>query len=367
MKQNQQITLNSMFNQEYNPIIRKSLKVDKISILTRSTIALICVVALITGCKIDIKPLHDEIELEVKKSIDRGFDGIVVYVNQAGKSSFYSAGWKNRENQIPANSHALFKIASISKLYIAAATTKLVANQDLSLDNTLVQLIPEVEGRIENADKITLRMMLQHRSGIPDYINSPKLENNNAGDDYMAAASIIYDEPADFQPNKKYRYSNTNYLLIGEILDRTLGFSHHDYIKSEILNPLGLVNTYSLYSEVDSNDVISGYVIGYEPDLKPTEHNWPGGSMVATAEDVGLFLRALIDGTLFTTEEQAIYSSVYVYEHKGWLPGYTSIARYHSDIDAVVVQFVNTSSNEIFWLELERVYDRIVKTLEKKH
>lgn len=87
--------------------------------------------------------------------------------------------------------------------------------------------------------------------------------------------------------------------------------------------------------------------------------------MIATAEDVGTFLRALIDGSLFSDEEQAIYSSVYEYEHTGWLPGYTSIARYHSDIDTIVIQFVNTSDKEWFWLELECVYSRILKSIEK--
>jgi D-alanyl-D-alanine carboxypeptidase len=144
------------------------------------------------------------------------------------------------------------------------------------------------------------------------------------------------------------------------------GFSHHDYIDDEILHPLGLTNTYNLYSEVDSSAVMSGYFKGYDPDLKSIDHTRPGGSMVATAEDVGIFLRALIDGTLFNTEEQEIYSDIYEYEHTGWINGYTSIARYHSDIDAVVVQFVNTSSKEWFWIELERVYSRIVRSIEKE-
>ena len=100
-------------------------------------IAIVCSLLLMSGCELDMQPLPDAIETEVNKAIERGFDGIIVYVNQAGKSSFYSAGWKNRENQIPADPHALFKIGSISKLYIAAATTKLVADQRLSLDNTL--------------------------------------------------------------------------------------------------------------------------------------------------------------------------------------------------------------------------------------
>jgi len=235
------------------------------------------------------------------------------------------------------------------------------------LDFTLARLIPEVSGKIEYADKITLRMMLQHRSGIPEYIYQPDFPNRDPNESYLATASLIFDKPADFAPDKKYQYSNTNYLLIGEILDRTLGYSHHDYIRNEILIPLELNNTFSLYSEADTTEVMSGYYVGYEADLKSIDHTRPGGSMVASAEDVGIFLRALIDGTLFSTEEQAIYSSVYVYEHTGWLNGYTSIAQYHSDIDAVVVQFVNTSRNEMYWIRLKRVYNRIVKILQKEN
>jgi hypothetical protein len=65
--------------------------------------------------------------------------------------------------------------------------------------------------------------------------------------------------------------------------------------------------------------------------------------MIATAEDVGIFIRALNDGSLLNDKEQAIYASVYDYGHLGLLPGYHSIARYHSEIDTVVVQFVNTT------------------------
>ena len=338
--------------------------------LTRNTLTslpllLILPIIILMGCTKDLYYHAGTIQEEVDKAVEGGFDGMIVYVNQAGKSSFYSSGFKNREDLVPTDPHALFKIASISKLYIAAATAKLVADHQLSLENTLAELIPEVKGRIEYADEITVRMMLQHRSGIPEYIYDPDFESDT-DDDYLSVAALIFDKSADFKPNKKYRYSNTNYLLIAEIIDRTLGYSHHDYIKNYILNPMGLSNTYSLYSQVDSEDVMSGYLKGWEHDLKDWDHKLPGGSMVATAEDVGVFLRALIDGSLLNDKEQAIYSSVYEYEHTGWLPGYTSIARYHSDIDAVVIQFVNTSGKETFWLQLERVYNRIILAVEQQ-
>ncbi len=99
--------------------------------------------------------------------------------------------------------------------------------------------------------------------------------------------------------------------------------------------------------------------------MKLADFVGPSGSMVATAQDVGIFLRALNDGSLFNDNEQAIYSSIYVYEHKGWVLGYQSIARYHKDIDTVVIQFVNTVSDETE-LTTMVVYKRIVRILSKK-
>lgn len=312
-----------------------------------------------------ILPLPDTVQEQVDEAIGHGLDGMIVYVDQAGKPpEFYAAGWHDRKNKIPANPKALFKIASISKLYVAVAVAKLVNDKQLSLDKTLADYLPELEGRIENADKITLKMMVQHRSGIPNYTDTPNYWENSPKSN-RENLELVLDTPADFKPDKKYSYSNTNYLLIGEILDKTLGYSHHQYIKREILMPLELNNTYSLLSEVDIDKVMSGYDVGYDDDLKYNNFISPAGSMIAVAQDVGIFLRALNDGSLLNDNEQAIYSSIYVYEHTGLLPGYSSIAGYHKDIDAVVVEFVNTSGG-YSWDLTEIVCNRIVKILRSK-
>jgi len=311
-----------------------------------------------------ILPLPDTVQEQVDEAIGLGLDGMIVYVDQAGKPpAFYTAGYKNRENKIPADPHALFKIASISKLYIAVAVAKLVNDKRLSLDKTLADYLPDLAGRIENADKITLRMMVQHRSGIPNFTDTPGYWQTSTKDN-RETLELVLDKPADFEPDKKYRYSNTNYLLIGEILDKTLEYSHHQYIKREILIPLKLNHTYSLLNEVDMDDVMSGYDVGSDGDLKYNDFISPSGSMVATAEDVGIFLRALNDSSLLNDNEQAIYSSIYEYGHTGLLPGYSSIAKYHKDFDTVVIQFVNTSGGYT-WNLSEIVYNRIVKILRK--
>lgn len=325
---------------------------------------LVCSLVFVQACSIWPGPLPDSIQTEIEGAVERGFDGVIVCVNQSGETTQYAAGWHNRDSKDSADPQALFKIASISKLYIAAAAAKLVSAAELSLDQSLAEYLPDLAGRIEHVDNISLRMLLQHRSGIPDFVDEPDFPWGDLPSTNMEALEFVLDKPAKFTPDKKSRYSNTNYLLIGEILDKTLGYSHHLYIKQEILIPLGLHNTYSLLSEVDLADVMSGYVVDYEFDIKPNDYIVPGGSMVATAEDVTVFLRALIDGSLFNDDEQEIYSSIYKYEHTGLLPGYQSIARYHSDIDAVVVQFVNTSGGSS-WSKSETVYRRVVKIVEK--
>jgi CubicO group peptidase (beta-lactamase class C family) len=329
-----------------------------------ATIIVLAILAI--GCTKDLYYVHGTVQEEMDKAIERGFDGMIVYVNQGGKSSFYSAGYDDREKQTPADPHALFKIASISKLYMAAAAAMMVADEQLSLENTLAELLPETKGKIQYANEITLKLMIEHRSGILDYSFQPEVPDETF-EDYMSFAARVYDKDAAFKPDHKYGYSNSNYLLLGEIMDRALGYSHQEYIQTEILDPLGLINTYKDYKDSDTNRVMKGYLVDWEPHLRAWDFPLPGGNMVATAEDVGTFLRALIDGTLFTDQEQEIYSSIYEYEHTGWLPGYTSIARYHSDIDAVVVQFVNTSGKEMLWLKLRRVYNRIVRSVEKEN
>lgn len=315
------------------------------------------------GVSVWLAPLPDTVQGELDNAVEHGLDGIIVYVDQPGEDpALYAAGWKNRAEQVPADPQALFKIGSISKLYIATAAAKLASDGSLSLDDTLADHLPELAGRIENADRITLRMMLQHRSGIPNFTDHPAYPWFESQPDLDAYLAYALDEPADFEPGSRYRYSNTNYLLIGEILDKVLGYSHHQYIHDEILPPPGLTDTYSLLSQVDAGEVVSGYHDGVEPDLKELDHIAPGGSMVATAQDVGIFLRALNDGSLLNDDEQAIYSSIYEYEHTGWVPGYQSIARYYEVTDTVVVQFVNSTGGDTELIS-SIVFNRIVRIL----
>jgi len=307
-----------------------------------------------------IQPLPDTVQEQINDATNHGFDGMIVYVDQGGKEpAFYAAGWKNKENKVPADPHALFKIASVSKLYHAVAITKLVSSNKLSLDGTLADYFPELVGRVEYADQITLRMMVQHRSGLPNFTDTPDYWTYPA-ESSEAALALIYDMPAEFAPGESYMYCNTNYLLLSMLIEKVSGMTTFEYIKEVILNPLGLTHTYGSIHEVNMDDVMSGYYIGVERDIKTEDY----GSMLATPEDVGKFIRALNDGSVFNAGEKEIYSSIYEYGHGGLIPGYMTYAYYHQDIDAVVVQMINTTDfNGYEWNIHQIIYNRIVKII----
>jgi hypothetical protein len=116
---------------------------------------------------------------------------------------------------------------------------------------------------------------------------------------------------------------------------------------------------------VNLADVMSGYYVGYEQDLKTDNV----GSMLATAADLSTFIRALNEGTVFKDEkEQQIYASLYELEHTGLIPGYQTIAKHHTEIDAVVIQFTNTVNFDGYnWNLSEVMYSRIVKILKESN
>jgi len=309
-----------------------------------------------------IIPLPETVQGQLDEAVSHGFDGMIVYIDQADQlPQVLTAGWHDREAMIPAKPDALFKIASISKLYDAVAITKLVSSGRLSLDKTIGDYLPELVGQIENAEKITLRLMIQHRSGIPNFTDAPNFWAAPTAS-YEESLALIRGMPANFEPGEDYEYCNTNYLLLNRVMDNELGYENFRFIQKEILDKLKLHNTFGSLNEVDIDKVMSGYHVGYPYDLKENDHG-----MHATAKDVGTFLRALNDGSLFESGELALYASIYEFKHGGWVPGYQSFAEYYKDIDAVVVAFYSTTDPELYnWNLSEIINSRIVKILKKQ-
>ncbi|NMH59246.1 serine hydrolase domain-containing protein [Alteromonas ponticola] len=237
---------------------------------------------------------------------------------------------------------SLFKIASISKLFIAVAVTRLANENTLSMQDTVVTWLPELASDIANAETATLLHLVTHRSGIPDFDSQPGFSWDRSHTNMAATLKMIIGKPADFSPGMRYQYSNSNYLLLGMVLDRALGFNHEDYIKNEILDSLGMHNSYLQQVHAPQELLATGYWDGR--DKKAQEYKIPGGSMVASVQDICVFMAALNRGTLLSEEEAKLYP--YYYEHTGWLPGYQSVARYDASSDTVIVIFTANTGGE---------------------
>lgn len=273
--------------------------------------------------------------------LSQGVDGLWLYVREGqGEPIVLTDGIEERSRAVPAFAGSQFKIASVSKLFIGAAAIRASTDGLLQLDDTLASWLPAESGRIANADEITVRQLLQHRSGVPDFDTADGFSWSQPHTDEDALLELIYDLPADFSPGTRYSYSNTNYLLVGRILNAALGYHHHVFARSQILDPLGMADTVSLLEDTSIDRMAHGYWNGV--DRTTQDYRIPGGSMISTIGDVGIFIDALALGQFLTADEDLEFQALYDgYGHSGWLPGYQSIARYVADIDATVVVFVN--------------------------
>ena len=302
-----------------------------------------------------LRPLPNTVQQELDEFIQQGVDGVIIYVDKKGaEPRYYVSGVDNRVTQAPVRHDALFKIASIAKLYDAAAITKLIGEGKLSLESKLSDLLPFTEDRIENAQDITVRMLVQHRSGIPNFTDHERFHWGELDIDIM---DLVLDQRADFAPDSDYAYSNSNYVLLQKIIAAITGAPHGQYIQKTLLAPLGLTRTFFSVNQVDKKALMSGYHLGYEQDVRYLDQGY-----IATAQDVAIFLRALNEGTLFSEYEQQVYRTLYKYNHTGWVLGYQSIAKYHEEDDTVVIQFVSTTGNDLVILT-DILYHRIVEIL----
>ena len=182
----------------------KKKRIVSIIRIVMISFAVICIIGLPPwdGLWTMMTPLPDTIQEQVDKSTNLGLDGIIVYVDEAGQPpTFYTAGWKDRDNKIPVDPKSYFKIGSINKLYIASAAVMMVDDEIISLDDKLSDYFPELIGRIEYVDQITIRMMIQHRSGLLNYTDQPGFRWDGPADVNGDVLQLIFYKPAAFAPD----------------------------------------------------------------------------------------------------------------------------------------------------------------------
>lgn len=196
-----------------------------------------------------------------------------------------------------------FPIASMTKSFTAALVLGLVDEGQLDLDQTLADLLPDFD--VSYSGEVTVRHLLQNRSGIPHYIEIPgwfDTEVKQAFTDETFLEALEALEPK-FPPGSDYLYSNVNYYLLARIVDRHCGMTYEACLRSRILDPLGLSETGQIYA--DPSALATSYLRdedgAYEiiPVTNPALFRGTA-SLYATIDDLGTWGQAVLDGAVYS-------------------------------------------------------------------
>jgi len=200
-----------------------------------------------------------EQNLDVKRSPNAFNDKVdSIVINQMNKSNIpglsiglirndsiiYSKGYGVRSilNENPVTENSIFHTASISKLFTAVAIMKLVEGGEISIDDKLIDIVPELEYDDVRAKDITIKNLLNHTSGLPD-IGNYHWDNNNQSNSSLQNYILGLKIKLDFAPSSKYHYSNLGYDILGYVIEIVSGSNFDDYLKENVIDKSGMYSS----------------------------------------------------------------------------------------------------------------------------
>ncbi len=209
-----------------------------------------------------------------------------------------------------ADENTKYRIGSISKPFTATLIMKAVAENKLRLDQTIERYFPSVE----NAAEITVSQLLNHRSGIANFTNSPDyLEWHTQPKSEQELVAIIAAGGSDFEPDTKANYSNSNYVLLTYLLENVFEQSYASLLNTYIAQPVGLANTFvgaainPENNEARSYKAENGWVAEAETDMSIP---LGAGAIVATPTDIIRFGEALLTGKIIREESVTLMQTI---------------------------------------------------------
>jgi len=231
-----------------------------------------------------------EKENQVMGSFAMAYQGEIIYERQVGFASI--------EDSLPINATTQFRVGSISKTFTATLILKLAQLNKLSLNDKLSNYFPQ----IENSKSISLKMLLNHSSGIYNFTNNPKffeyLEEPKTQKELL---EIITEGGSDFKPGSDFNYSNSNYVLLTFIAEKTTGKPINELLEQYIFKPVQLEHTaVGGPIEVQKNQARSYiYTAAYSPATE-TNMSIPlgAGFIISTPSDLCRFFHALRTGAI---------------------------------------------------------------------
>ncbi|WP_405487765.1 serine hydrolase domain-containing protein [Nocardia sp. NBC_00511] len=296
----------------------------------RAVLAGVSLVAVVAaqGCTRDVeasgssrKDAYRGVTEALDHLVRAGFPGAQVTIDGPGGHHAFTAGAGDLATGAPIADDARVRIGSNTKPFVATVIMQLVAEGKVELEAPIERYLPGVvTGNGNDGNRISVHQLLQHTSGLPDYVasgnpalrpdpNSPQLHPDSEQARWRVyqpeeLVRIAMSLPPQFEPGAKAVYTNTNYILLGMLIQHVTGHSPADEINSRILQPLGLRDTY--YPATDETAIRGSHPRGYQEidgsrvDFTDLNPSWGGaaGAMVATPADLNRFFTALLAGKL---------------------------------------------------------------------
>ncbi len=236
-----------------------------------------------------------------------GAPGVIIMSRRGDHVSHVVAGLADKATRQPMQPQDKVYIGSITKTFVATVVLQLAAEGRLPLDDSVQQLLPGViTGHGYDPARITVRQLLQQTSGIRDYVDAPGfLTPQNLAKTHQPQ-ELVDIALSLGPPLPGWNYSNTNYILLGMIIQKVTGQSPGTEISRRILAPLGLRDT---SFPLTSTQITAPYAHGYQGTIDATNAinpsaTWTAGAMISTVDDVARFYRALLTGRLLPPAQQ---------------------------------------------------------------
>jgi D-alanyl-D-alanine carboxypeptidase len=251
-----------------------------------------------------------ELDAAVSDVVAAGVPGVIVRVQDGQRPARLSTvGVSDLATGAALRPAAEFRIGSITKTFVATAVLQLVGEGRLNLDEPVAG---RLSGLLANGQNITVRQLLNHTSGLPDYTAAPELFAGiveNRVWDPRELVALAEKQPQAFDPGSAWMYSNTNYIVAGLLVEAVTGRSLARELDRRIFAPLRLrhtsfpaatarLNGYHAHGYVTTESIPTADdqpldVTGYNPS-----HAWAAGAIVSNAADLSTFFRALMSGRL---------------------------------------------------------------------
>ncbi|HEX4242956.1 MAG TPA: serine hydrolase domain-containing protein [Steroidobacteraceae bacterium] len=314
---------------------------------------------------------------------------VSVYVDRGGSPLYRTdVGIADEESKRAVDADSIYAIGSITKSFTAHAVLSLVAAGKLRLEDTVGSVLADYGGP---AKAVTIEQLLEHTSGIPNYVNEipgllPRLHRGELTRQEMLAT--FSSMPLLFAPGTRWSYSNSGYYLLGLIVERVSGKSYYDYLRDDVLKPLGITRVWS----GDDRQILPHRVHGYEIGAAGLENATPwyylvpfsAGSLMTTAEELARYRRAVFTSsavspevrTLITTDRplaggertgytlgamsRTQFGGLEKFAHSGEIWGFSASNAYYPAQDTVIVVLTNSKQAVPSAVSLERSVARVL-------